>query len=540
MRIETDRLVVVADEHGRLVDVAPQRAVDRAFLSDVGVGACRVDGRDASWQTQDVAVDSDEIAVRLTGGLVDLELRHAFSAGWTTRLLLVNPSTETRRVERLQLSVRPAGAQRASALTAGARLCVAIQPADGTGPVLTVRLASGAVTRVDNEGFELGPLRLAPGQRYVTQFRWELLATPRSVVAGPGRDVLVARTVYELDEAVLLPDDPDAALVLPRGVAADVVEEPDGAGQEVFAYEPGRHLVEIRSAEGDVRLDLTWVPPLTVALGQRAGALLAGPRTPAGVVALDDLAAAVVLQAALAIGVSEDAEQAGDALDRLTARLLDGTRRPADDPLGPFFLLGEHNRSGDPDVRVAALDGLAELLVTPGIPPPGLGLALLRSVLAAANGSDERAVELVARALARIDGAADPRTDPSPEADRGVDREAATAADLELLLAVQPLLPPEHPAQRRVAPLVRRLGALLGSGLPGRLLDPPPVAEQAHLVAVLRMLPEDGFPAVTRGWAAPPTLLAHRVTLEVLDRLGEPPDQDVRALAWLAVVQRDV
>lgn len=531
MRIETGRLVVVADEGGRIVDVAPHRAVDRAFLSEVDLGACRVDGHDVSWPTHDVAVDTDEIAIRLSGGPVDIELRHGFSTGWTTRLLVVNAGTETRQVDRLQLSVRAAAGQRTSALTAGARLCAAFQPVDGAGPVLAVRLASGAVKLVDGDGFELGPLLLTPGQRYVTQLRWELLATPRSVVAGPGRDVLVARTVYEADESVLLPDDPDAALVLPTGVAADPVEEHEGAGQEVYALEPGRRRVEIRSAEGDVRLDLSWVQPLPVWLGASAAALLRGPRTPAGVVALDDLPAAVVLQTALATGVVEDAELACDALDRVTARLLDGAGEIGDGPLGPLFLLGEHSRTGEPDVREAALDRLAGLLAETGEPRPGLGLALLRSVLADAQQADgpqadERTVGLVARALARV------------AHDGGTDRDAGTAADLELLLAVQPLLPPDHPAQQRVGPLVRRLGASLGGGLPGLLLDPPPAWVQAHLVAVLRMLPEDGIPAVTRGWGAPPTILAHRATLEVLDRLGEPPGQDIRALAWLALVQR--
>ena len=107
-----------------------------------------------------------------------------------------------------------------SAQAAGSRLCWAVQPVDGEGPVLAARLAAGAVDRVTDEALELGPLRLAAGQRYVAQLRWELFATPRSVVIGPGRDVLVERTTYEVGEPALLPADPDAALVTPPGVAS--------------------------------------------------------------------------------------------------------------------------------------------------------------------------------------------------------------------------------------------------------------------------------------------------------------------------------
>ena len=53
--------------------------------------------------------------------------------------------------------------------------------------------------------------------------------------------------------------------------------------------------------------------------------------------------------------------------------------------------------------------------------------------------------------------------------------------------------PPTTRPGSGVLTLVRALGAALGGGLPGRLLVPPPVAEHAHLVAVLRMLPGAGI-----------------------------------------------
>ena len=64
--------------------------------------------------------------------------------------------------------------------------------------------------------------------------------------------------------------------------------------------------------------------------------MLAGPRTSAGIVALEALPDALVLQAALGAGDVDDVDQAGDALDRLTARLIDEASGEAggDDP-GP-------------------------------------------------------------------------------------------------------------------------------------------------------------------------------------------------------------
>ena len=288
MRIDAGRLVIEADSMGRLTSVAPRRRPDRPFLAEVDLGACRRAGIDVSWTDQEVEIDADEVAVRRRSAGLELTVRHSFSTGWTTRLLLVNTGSADYLLDRISLIVRPAVGHRVSAQAAGSRLCWAAQATDGEGPVLAARLAAGAVDRVTDEALELGPLRLAAGQRYVAQLRWELFATPRSVVVGPGRDVLVERTTYAVGESAQLPADPDAALVTPPGVAVDVVEDAEHAGREVFAEEPGRHRVELRSADGDVRLDLSWVRPLAEQLATWASDVLAGPRTPAGIVALDD------------------------------------------------------------------------------------------------------------------------------------------------------------------------------------------------------------------------------------------------------------
>jgi len=548
MRIEAGRLIIEADPTGPITSVAPFRRPDRPFLAAVDIGVCRRAGVDVSWAEPEVEIDADEVAVRRRTGDLELTLRHSFGAGWTTRLLLVNTGSTDSLLDRISLIVRPAAGHRVSAQAAGSRLCWAAQANDGEGPVLAARLAAGAVDRVTDGSLELGPLRLTAGQRYVAQLRWELFATPRSVVVGPGRDVLVERTTYEVGESAQLPADPDAALVTPPGVAVDVAEEAEPAGREVFAVEPGRHRVELRSADGDVRLDLSWVHPLADQLSRWASDVLAGPRTSAGIVALESLPDALVLQAALGAGDVDDVDQAGDALDRLTARLTDdvsGEGAPAStNPLSVLFLLGEHGRTGEPDVLAAALDREGLLLADHGPPPPGLGLAVLRTVLAVGGtGGQERMPPLLRRAVERVE-----RFPPAGDV-------PDQAAELELLLAVRPLLLDDHLARRRVGTLVRALGAALGSGLPGRLLAPPPVAEHAHLVAVLRMLPEQGsadssLVAITRSWGAPPSLLAHRQTLEVLDRLTDPATDDPRsagrpdrgrvgpAAAWLALVPR--
>lgn len=559
MRIETDRLAIEVAESGRLdtVGLRGRSAGSRSvapLLTEVDLGGCRVDGAEVDWSTRTVALDADEVSVRCVAGELEVQLRHSFSTGFTTRLLIVNTGTAPRLVERLQLRAQPAADRRVSALVAGSRLCWAMQSAAGDGPVLTARLMSGAVAAVTEQGFELGRLRLTPGQRYVSQLRWELFATPRSVLAGPGRDVLLGRTAYELDEAVLLPDDPDAALVAPREVAVDTVDEPGAHGRELSVSEPGSYRVELRSADGDIRLDLSWVNPLPVQLDAWAEELLAGPKTGAGVVALESTAAALVVQTALGGGRLAEEELAADALDRHTAGLLDdadhrddadsgeeATGRPVD-PLTVLYLLGEHGRTGDTDVLAAALAHEDELLRAEGPPTPGLGLAVLRTVLAGVD-AHAQVAPLVMRAVQRATTLAE--TDHGLAADHGLvvghgpTADHRLAAELELLLAVRPLLPPEHPGQDRLVILVRALGAVLGAGLPGRLVTPPPVAEHGHLVAVLRMLPEDGLAGVTRSWGASPTMLAHRLTLEVLDRMAGLDAPDIGpAAAWLALGQR--
>ena len=198
MRIDVGRLIIEADSGGRITSVAPRRRPDRPYLADVEIGACRRAGVDVSWTERSVEIDADEIALHLLSAGLELTVRHSFSTGWTTRLLIVNTGSDEARLDRISLIVRPAAGHRVSAQAAGSRLCWAAQPVDGEGPLLAARLTAGAVDRVTDEALELGPLRLAAGQRYVAQLRWELFATPRSVVVGPGRDVLVERTAYEV------------------------------------------------------------------------------------------------------------------------------------------------------------------------------------------------------------------------------------------------------------------------------------------------------------------------------------------------------
>lgn len=546
----------MVDDSGRIDSVTERRHPERPYLAGVELEPPTVNGAVGSWLDRVVEVDDDEIDITMRlGDMLSVNLRHSLSTGWATRLLIVNTGDQLLVVDRLPLAVRPAVGNRICAVAAGSRMCWAMQPADGHGSLLVARLATGSIARIDVEHLEFGGLRLVPGQRYVAQLRWELLPTPRSVVGGPGRDVLVSRTTYEVDEPALLPDDPDAALVLPPDVAVDTVETADFVGREIFATSPGRHRVELRSAEGDVQLELSWVRSLASQLQTWAGAILTRPQTSAGVVSVEDLPSAIVLQAALGASGLVDAESATDALDLLTARLLDesGSGRSGS-PLSVLYLLGEHGRTGDPDVFDAGLVRAESLVAQTGGPTPGLGLAVLRLVLATASSIVETSsASRVSRIVAQCVGRAVRQADLDAEAPNdGMTRTVRQAAELELLLAVQPLLPPGSADDRRMSDLVRALGAALGAGLPGRLLSPPSTAEHAYLVTVLRMLPEDSFPEVTRTWGAAPVSLVRRATLEVLDRLtlpvvagvdpassgAEKAAQADLAAAWLALAQR--
>ena len=69
-----------------------------------------------------------------------------------------------------------------------------------------------------------------------------------------------------------------------------------------------------------------------------------------------------------------------------------------------LYLLGEHGRTGDDDVLAVALDQEDLLLADHGPPPPGLGLAVLRTVLAVGNaGGRERLAPLLRRAVQRLE-----------------------------------------------------------------------------------------------------------------------------------------
>ena len=289
------RLVLTVDETGRITSVAEHRQPERPYLACIELETAVVNGESEPWLGREVALDEDEIEITMRRrDSLDVQLRHGLSTGWTTRLLLVNTGAASLVLDRLPLRVQPAPGQMVSALAAGSRICWAARAVDGRGPLLTARLTSGVVDSIGSEQFDFGGLRLGPGQRYVAQLRWELLATPRSVVAGPGRDVLLTRTVYEVGEPALLPEDPDAALVLPDGLAVDTVKEAEFAGQEILCANPGRHHVELRSAEGDVRWELSWVDSLATQLLTWAEMILARPRTSAGVVSIEDLPSAIL------------------------------------------------------------------------------------------------------------------------------------------------------------------------------------------------------------------------------------------------------
>ncbi|MDN5769616.1 MAG: hypothetical protein L0H24_01810 [Microlunatus sp.] len=521
--VDAGPLTIEVAADGRVTGACPRTRPERGFLAEVDLGPVVGDGVPLTWSKPEVVADADEFAItRRTTGL-EIVLRHSFTSGWTTRLLIVNTGATQTRLERVALRVRAAPDQRVSGLAAGARACWATQGGDGQGPVLAGCLLAGSVASIAPNTIELDPLVLAPGQRYVVQWRWDVFASPRSVTLGPGTDVLLVDTCYELGEAMLLPLDPDSALVVSDQLRVETVEEDDSQGLAVTADRPGSYRVELRGAKGDLRLDLTWVRALADQVEVWAVSILAGPRTRAGVVDLPDVASALVLQTALGAGGLPDAEQAVDALERYADRLVASATEPGTG-LAVVFLLGEHGRTGDAEPLGAALTGLRRLLDRDRPPPAGLGLGVLRSVLAGAAIERHQVAAVLAGAV---------RLATRTSGSRGVDDVAATG-ELELRLAIRPLLT-DDPGEERLHALVGRLGASLGGGLPGGLIGPPGFDELAHRVAVLRMLPEEGLSTATRMWGAPPAALAHRLTLQVLKGLGDRPGH---AAAWLSLVQR--
>ncbi|MBA8796086.1 hypothetical protein FHX74_003727 [Friedmanniella endophytica] len=501
---------------------------------DAGGGTPRlvVDGVERTCRLERHGADLDEVDLTwVVDGLPALRLlvRHSVGGTWLQRYTLDHAGPEPLVVDRLTVGPEPRGDSGSAAvwaLAAGAEAFWLTQPADGAGPVLAAVLQHGEVDGFGPQGWRTGPVRLEPGGRFVLQWQLDWSASA-GVFERRRASVLPARTIFPEHEPCEIAGT-DAAVV-----AADVAVGTEGE-VTVLQGDRGTHRVELRAARGTVRFAVSWVRPVgdwVRAAGER---WLTGDRTPSGVVRLPGAAAALVLQADHGRLADPDGP-AAEALQRLTARLLDRDPGPEPDAFELALLAGEALRTGDPDCATAARAGV----LAAERPVPGLGLATTRVGLAALAAG--RPIGDLVDHVGRL--AVDP-TGPSPDPSDATERAGVVAARLELVLI----------SRRQAARvgddligLVRELGTAVGGGLPGGPPVPWPADRLAHVAAVLGMVPEAGAGGLTRWCLLGPQALADQVRRRALAALdappagAEPPDAVLApTLAWLVLGQPPV
>ena len=128
------------------------------------------------------------------------------------------------------------------------------------------------------------------------------------------------------------------------------------------------------SARGVTRYDLHAARPYDEIVTAAAEDALNGPTSPAGIVRLADVHAALAVQQALLAGWVDDPDPAEDALDLFLARTLD---QPSGDPFLISFACAEFGRTGADE----PLDATARWLRDQQAPIPGLGMAVSQASL---------------------------------------------------------------------------------------------------------------------------------------------------------------
>lgn len=512
-------LVLRLDTQGTVRSVESTTAERASWLVDCGTLTVTTPDGPLALGAPGVAVDVDEVEVERFGGGLRTVVRHAVEQGWGVRVVLANESDTELALEQVRLGWRTAPGSVVTALAAGARAAYAVQAGHGNGPVLVGRLRSGAQPGVENEGLLLGPLVLAPHHRWVVSWRWEVVPDARRAVAG---DDLPRTTWLDLGQTVVLPGGPDVAVV-----ASEMAVELEDDRVEVSVAEPGPHAVELRSARGTATFPLTWAPDLDDLVDARAGTVLAGPTTPAGTVRLDGAAAGLVVQDALGRRSVGDPDELADALELVAGELVELLDHPdpdpdthpggpaAVDPLALAFLAREADRTGD----AVLLDAAARRLLATTTAVPGLGLAGVGLALARVR-SGRAATDLVAH-LTDLRAAATPQDD----------------AGLELALLLRPR---DAVADASVLAGLRRLGAQLGAGLPGRVVPPATLDDVAYASTALSLVDEPTGQRLREGWGITASELGRRTAAEARARLAEETSGRAgdRALAWLILGRR--
>lgn len=494
-------------------DVAPPAV---AWLLDAGELTVSTTQGPVAVGAPRVTVDVDEVEVERSGGGLRTVVRHALEQAWTVRVVVVNESDAELALEQVHLGWRAAPGTVVTALAAGARAAYAMAPAHGDGPVLVGRLRSGVQPGVDETGLLLGPLVLAPHHRWAVQWRWEVVPDARR--AAVGRD-LPRTTWLDLGQTVVLPSGPDEAVVAP-GLVVDLEDD----RVEVAAEEPGSYVLELRAARGTTAYPLTWAPGLDDLVDDVAQALLTGPTSPAGTPRLDGAAAGLLVQDVLARRAVGEPDELGDALELVAGELveeLDDAAGPEPaDPLTLAFLARETDRTvGTALLDVALLDVATRRLLETTVAAPGLGLAGLGLALAHVR-SGRAATAVVAHLSALL-------------AEAG--HEDRAGLELALLLRQRDAV-----ADEATFAGLRRLGATLGAGLPGRVVPAVALETVAYASTLLGLVDEPTGQRLQQTWGITASELARRTAAEARARsaVADAARAGRRALAWLVLGRR--
>lgn len=506
---------IECDADGQLTSVVHEQDPGLSYLSGGRVRGLLLNGRPLADVAPDVQFDVDELEITTTyPGRLRVVVRHAFAAGWGMRITFANLAEATARVEGARLDLRPGSGCVAWALVLGLTSAYAIAPASGTGPVLGGLLRLGSLDRATVDGLEVGSFDLRPDGRYVVQLHWDWYETPRAFDQeryGDAPSALFAT----VGEPVQVPVNEDVAVVAPDEVRATR----EGDRLELVSEDSGRFPCELRSARGTTAFALQWVAPINDVLVAAAGQAMRGRRTTAGVVKLADVAEALVVQRALALN-GLDADEAGDALDLFTARLV---AAPDASPLSAAYLSREFDRLGDRDLLAAATN---TVLCQPR-PAPGVGIAATQLCLGLiVSGQSVSAVLGHLSFLAA-------QSAHSPASDAPTVRDEASALELVAVTDAGPGaaggLTPAADQRRRIA----ALGLHLGGGLKGHAVRPLSLAERSHLINVFQLLPDGLSSSMASLWGCSAATLARRATPELLAQLESTPVTD--AHAWLVL-----